>query len=358
MADNFAKRMEKKGKELIFRLTKALFSRSALPAGEKLEIKKLLIFRLDGRIGNGLMLLPLANAIRKTSPEIHSAILINHVVAPLFSEFQNGQFDKVWSYDQHYLLKNPLRFIRYVFKLRKEKYDVVLNSTNPNSFSISQAIYARMIGGKFLVGFKTGKSNGFYDAEVQSSLEKHYSMAMLDLWKYFYPEAPYINGGLKLPEVKKKNKILFWLGATGGKHLKNDMVEKIAAKIKEHFRMEAEYAAGPADRRLLKDYSEAIRGKTMIIEGTLQESALFFKTFALFVSTDTGPMHLAAAIGMPTFTVFTKKSNKQYGYHDGIKHFSYYISPDAPESAIEKITDTAFPTLKDAVLNDNTGKTE
>jgi ADP-heptose:LPS heptosyltransferase len=75
---------------------------------------------------------------------------------------------------------------------------------------------------------------------------------------------------------------------------------------------------------LLQQYPDWIREKTTIWEAPLPESAAFFSLFSLFVSGDTGPMHLAMALNCPTLTIFVGSNIQQYGYHDGKRHFSLF----------------------------------
>ncbi|MCB0276025.1 MAG: hypothetical protein KDI06_14505, partial [Calditrichaeota bacterium] len=60
------KRLEKNGKKLLKRLLlMVLGRRNAAPLSRE-RIAKVLVFRLDQRIGNGVLLLPLLSAIRET----------------------------------------------------------------------------------------------------------------------------------------------------------------------------------------------------------------------------------------------------------------------------------------------------
>ena len=60
---------------------------------------KVLVFRLDQRLGNGLMLLPLVNSIYYSGQNHSVDLLINKKVADFFTTYQSGQIRKIWPYD-------------------------------------------------------------------------------------------------------------------------------------------------------------------------------------------------------------------------------------------------------------------
>jgi len=227
-----------------------------------------------------------------------------------------------------------LRFWEWLRKLRKENFDLILSSHNTDNFSLSQALLGRWCKPKVLVGFDWKDSRKFYDIAIKSSPNIHYARAQFDLWKYFYPQAHFEMGRLKIPyqlvdKYRKKWKdgmnfkgILFWLGATGDKVLPSELVMFLDESIPNFTHLPVNYALGSADQSILDKYPPVIRDKAIIWNKPLKETALFFSMFDLFISGDTGPMHLAVASGIPTLTVFLSTNLKQYGYIDHRKHFS------------------------------------
>ena len=49
----------------------------------------------------------------------------------------------------------------------------------------------------------------------------------------------------------------------------------------------------------------------------------------LFISGDTGPMHIAAACGVPTVSVFLEDNVARYGYDDGKSRISVLVQDEA-----------------------------
>ena len=331
------KNIEKTGKRLLIALLKAFIHPGKKIQPQLHEIEKVLIFRLDYRVGNGIMLLPLADGIHQSNPNVKTDILIFPKVADFFAEFQVDQFNRIWRYDQEKLLKYPWKFIYLILQVRREKYDLVLACTNPDEFSLSSALFGRFAKGKCLVGFEAGDAKNYYDLTVKSGTDRHYADVMLDLWRPFAADAEMILGRLRVEQdkEKKEEKALFWLGATGKKHLSNELVEILSELIQKETGLKMDYAIGPDDKWLLKDYSKKIQNEIIVDHGPLNNSARFFNRYKLFVSTDTGPMHFAVAIGIPSITIFYQVNFRQYGYHDQISHFTFYFK--RTENNFEKL---------------------
>ncbi len=329
------KTLERGGKRVLTALLASVLPGDGQPPADDFSPRRVLIFRLDKRIGNGLLLLPLIRSIRETSPECTVDVLINLPVASLLNRFAPGLLKQAIVYDQDYLFRNPLRWVRLIRQLRRNKYDVVISSSNPDAFSLSQALFARLVSQGYTVGFRWKDSPRFYHVTVASSREKHYADAQVDLWRWRAPHAPFLLGGLTLPpdEIRHlyhqltddlKGEVLFWLGATGDKVLPESAVTFIYETLLKAGYERIVLMAGPADRERMTRYSPKIQEKIHFWERPLTDTALYFAGFRLFVSGDTGPMHLAVAVGMPTVTIFTTTNLQQYGYQDGEKHFSLY----------------------------------
>ncbi len=338
MAKKFLKTVELKFKHGFKAVLLLLLPRRPKPAPELAAVRKVLVFRLDQRIGNGILLLPLLGAIRASGSRIELHFLIHYPVAELMARAAPGNLlTRIWPYHQRALLRRPWRYLSLLRNLRRENFDVVITSHNPDNFSLSQALFGRWIRPRWLVGFDARDSRAFYDVAVKSSTEKHYGDAMIDLWRVVDPAAQFRIGGLKLPaeqveEMKQREGaggVLLWLGATGSKVLPAAVItflyqQSVASACP------VQLAAGPADAAYLQTLPAEIRDRTRLWHAPLTETAAFFAGFDVFFSGDTGPMHLAAALDIPTLTIFVNSNLRQYGYHDGQRHFSL-LWRDTPE---------------------------
>jgi ADP-heptose:LPS heptosyltransferase len=333
MSTRLAKSLERSLKRLTRPALLFLLSRPARKAPAPADVRKVLVFRLDQRIGNGILLLPLLRSLRASRPDAEIHLLIHRPVAELFRLAAPGLVDRIRPYDQPAMMRRPWSYLGLIAALRRERFDAVLTSHNPDNVSLSQALAGRLIRPRWLIGFDWEGNGRFYDVPVSSSADKPYAEAMVDLWRAVDPEATVPSGHLRVPPdaaarlagavpQAARGGVLVWLGATGSKGLPPEVL----ACVLEHFAgrddLPVQIAAGPADAERLARYPAAVRERALIWKRPLTETAAFLAAFRLVVSGDTGPMHLAAALGVPTLTVFVRSSMRQYGYRDGGRHRS------------------------------------
>ena len=279
------------------------------------NFKKVLVFRLDNKLGNAILLLPLIQSIKKSMPEIEIDVLYSSNYAEIFEN--HPDIHSSITYDQKYLLRNPFRYLLLISQLRKNNYDVVFSSTNSNSFSVSQALFAGLLKSKHTVGFDWKESAELHTDIVKGNTNVHYSEAQVDLWRYFdksaiaeNPKIYFVQDNIPKPE---KEKVLFWLGATGNKILPKKLFEEIYTFLKEK-NITFCLAAGPHDKHLLKRYPLIEKDNVLLLKGSLKDAVKFFKQFKLIIIPDTGPTHLAVALGIPTIQVFVNSDPVWYAY--------------------------------------------
>jgi len=350
MKNTLYKKFESDGKRLLLYLSRRLLHQKKKQPLSLRQIHKILVFRLDQRVGNGMMLLPLLRGIRQSLPEVQLHLLLHQPVADVYQKYSAGLIDQYWPYRQEKLLTDPVRFFSWLKNLRQQKYDLVISSHNPDNFSISQVLLGWWCQPKALLGFSWQASNVYYDIAVQSSTDKHYAHSQLDLWKYFDPATELLWGGLQVSpeEIQKvmtanglnsaEPSILLWLGATGKKVLPADLIQSLWVELSGNQQVKILPALGPEDRKIVPDLPPEIQKKVLIWEHPLAETMAFFAGQKAFISGDTGPAHLAAALGLPMLTIFVNSKKEQYGYHDGQSRFA--LTYDGSETQRAKIVET------------------
>jgi heptosyltransferase-3 len=337
------KKLEKAFKNLTLILIKFFLPRISRSNSQRdwKKFKQVLVFRLDNRLGNSILILSLVQSIKRSLPRCKIDILITSKFGDIYKN--HPDINQVIGYDQTYLLRFPLRFIKLIRILRKNNYDAVFSSSNPDSLSVSQAIFSRLLKSRYSIGFDCQNSKDIYSDVVKGNVARHYSEAQVDLWRYFdrnarfdFPKIYFVN----VKHLKPLHDILFWLGATGQKVLEFKLIERLLT-IFNKLDLEITLAAGPSDASLLKSYASNFRQKVVFLAGDLTESAVFFRGFKLICTPDTGPMHLVAALGIPVVQVFVNSNKIWYGYKGENK---FLIERDINESElikfIQRYTDT------------------
>lgn len=284
------------------------------------DYRKILVFRLDNRLGNSLLILSLVQSIKHSLPQC----AIDALMTSSFTEVYKNHPDinSIIPYDQAYLFRNPFRYISLIWRLRRIQYDVVFSSNNPNSFSVSQAIFTRLIAFRKSVGFDVNDSRKIYSDTVKGNMNIHYAESQVDLWRYFDPSAQFTWPRvyfLNAKSKKRRKEVLFWLGATGQKVLRSELVESLINLINK-IGIDIFLAAGPSDQKILNRYPAEITRHVRILEGSLAGTAQFFNEFKVICTPDTGPMHLIAALGIPMIQVFVDSNIIWYGYQGAGKY--------------------------------------
>ena len=331
MAKSILKRIESRFKKLLKQFLLVFLRSSPVESLSLTSIRKVLVFRLDQRVGNGILLIPLLKAISESYQPVQLHFLIHHPIATLLKDLPGVNVERIWSYNQAMLLSRPWRYVSLISALRRERFDVIMSSNNPDNFSLSQAIAGRLMKPRYLVGFDARNSAPFFDIAVQSSTRQHYSRSMVDLWKAVNPAASWSSGGLRVANERKielvkrypqfgSGGVLLWLGATGRKVLPGSLFADIHQHFVETSRRAIHFVAGPADEAHLADYPDWIREQTLIWPHHLTETATLFSLMDGFVSADTGPMHLAVALDVPTLAIFINDNIVQYGYQVANRH--------------------------------------
>ena len=278
------------------------------------NFKRILIFRLDTRLGNTILILSLVQAIRKRLPLAQIDVMMASTYLGIYKN--HPDISALIPYDQARLLKNPFRFIGLIRQLKKTGYDIVFSSSNPDGISVSQAIFSRIISKGRSVGFDWKDSAEIYSDVVKGNTSIHYADAQVDLWRYFDPGAKFVPPRVyfyQVPQNHTAQGLLIWLGATGNKVLSEEMINQVKT-ICEQGKYDYTLAAGPHDREKINLYSAPLREKIQIMDRTLEGISEYFLRFKAVCMPDTGPMHLAAALGVPLIQVFVHSNHVQYAY--------------------------------------------
>ena len=126
---NILIQLEKKGRKVL----KKILSRLIFPAQIQDKTKKpdnVIITRIDERLGN----LVLLNAAVKSflRNKIKTSLIICKKYGDIYKYHPN--IEKVIFFDKKSLF-NPLNIIKLIFELRKKRYDLLFDASDPNDLS-------------------------------------------------------------------------------------------------------------------------------------------------------------------------------------------------------------------------------
>ncbi len=257
----------------------------------------LLITRHD-KIGDFVVTLPLFKAIKEQYPNTKVTALVSKI-----------NFD----------FASHIEFIDDVILFDKDNLENTLKQIKEKKFDASISAYIDTTLGKLL--FKSGIKKRvapatkiaqlFFNKRVKqrrSKVEKTEWQYNLDLAKKLFPD---IRLKFRKPllniQTRKEKKIVFHPGFGGSSdgNLSLDDYINLARSISQS-EYEIIFSFGPDDK-ISKEYiSKNINFKATIYDskGSLYEFTTFLASCYLFVSTSTGPMHLAGASNTKTLSFF------------------------------------------------------
>lgn len=283
----------------------------------------ILIVKLSA-IGDVIHTLPSLAALRKLYPDAHitwvveeaaSDIIKNHpyLDAVLISrrkswinDFQKGEISR------------PLREIRSFLKaLRARPCDLVIDFHG----LFKSALIVLLSGGKRKLGYASLQelSGLFYNEKISEDMNKHAVDRYLDFPRYLgaeigRPEFPLpadntaqakVQSILEKHHLENKkfiavNPVAFW----ETKLWDNEKFACLADSIKTNLNVEVVFTG--SEKGSIEKIVRLTKAKTVNLGGetSLLELAYLYKKAGLVITTDSGPMHLAAAVETPVIALF------------------------------------------------------
>lgn len=302
---------------------------------ERIPPKRILMVKLSA-IGDVIHTLPALNALRRAYPAAHIAWVVEAAAAPLLEghpsldrvivsrrkDWVRSLLGRSSSFrDRRRALLEMRRFVR---DLRETRYDLVID-------------FQQLLKSGLLVGLARGRRKAGYGSGLDHIEGSHWFLnhrfPLRSMDRHALPRSLDILNGLGIPTpvveyrlpvgdaaLEKVNGLLARHGATGtGPLVAVNPMAKWATKLwsSEKFarladRLAARYGArvvftgAGADRGVISGILGRMGSLAANLAGetSLPELAALFRTADLAVTTDTGPMHLAAAVGTPVVALF------------------------------------------------------
>jgi ADP-heptose:LPS heptosyltransferase len=319
------KKLEKKGKSFLIGVLKLLLRNSPVQGKVNLPgIKKILVIRQDDRIGNLILTTPLLLSLRKCFPQAKISFLSSSVSSELFSG--SKLMDELLVLQKKRYIRNPFAFISQILSLRRKSFDLAFDCSDENHLSFSHGMWVYLSGAKYRIGHKREKSDLFLNIEVpQVNYTRHAIDMHLDLLRFLVPgvseevpflevktqEKEYITNYLKKMGIADDDFLVgVNLGGTGQKRWEIKNFIELGKWLEEKENVKAIYIWGPEERELVK---------SLDVSGVLSEILPLPKLSALlqrcnlFISSDSGIMHLATAVGTPTLAIFISSDPVKFG---------------------------------------------
>jgi len=292
----------------------------------KNEIKNILIIRPNYRIGNLLFLTPLINELYKNIPEAKIDIIVGMKLAGKILE-PLPNVDKVIDIPRKLLLQ-PRQLYAYIKQTRLKEYDIALNVSGG---STSAQIVTALIKSKHKASFASDKlwADFTHVQERGERTYKHMGLESLEFLRFFNipipSEKPTLDIKLTQDEIQQAQKDFSTLLQSHNIPKENKIItlfrnarfdKKIGDEwwssfIDEVLALDAHITfidiLSPDIPQKLNDKVLEYSNKDLRVLGA------FFHQSDLYISADTGPMHLAVASRANVLALFNKTDSEVYG---------------------------------------------
>ena len=269
---------------------------------------------------------------------IGDIVLSTIILDNLLNHYPNAKIDYLTEhFAKHSVTNNPLvnkvltmlktEFVfKVAWRIRKEKYNMIIDLwSNPRSAQITF-----LSGVKFRVGYAYRGRKYAYNILGTSGKGEHHSaehnlelLKPLDV-KIISKKIHFSVGDLEklfaehfFNENGLSNKTVFGIIPSGGwdskRCDKNKWVEICKSAIKE-FNCKILVLWGPGDESDA-DFIKSNLGDACLLapKSTLQQMAGLMSKCKLIIANDSGPMHISAALGIPTLGIFGPTNPKAHG---------------------------------------------
>jgi ADP-heptose:LPS heptosyltransferase len=285
---------------------------------DKNKIKKVLICRPNGRLGNLLLITPLIQEVTKTFPDCTIDLFVKGTLAPIVFEKYNN-VDKIIDLPKK-PFKELIKYLKVWTLIKKQQYDIVIN-VDQNSSS-----------GRLAVQFSSAKYKFFGDLPENVTLEysdfDHIAKYPVYNFRYFLNQAgiemtnePVALLDLRLSENEiangkkildqiidpSKKTIAIFTYATGEKCYCVSWWETFYKALKEEYTDYNIFEVLPVE-----NVSQINFEAPTFYSKDVREIGSVLANVDVFIGADSGIMHLASASKAPTAGLFSISNLKKY----------------------------------------------
>jgi heptosyltransferase-2 len=305
--------------EDVFRQVRKIWGQEAPPQtlSPIPDYKRILIVRTD-RVGDVLLSTPVIKALRDSYPTSFIAI----VVSPYAKDIVEGNpyLDEIIIYDKEGKHKSWQRSLKFALNLKKKRFDlaIILHPTNRVHLVTFFAGIPRRIGYNRKMGFlltdrlkHTKQLGEKHESEYALDLIRHLGVEPQDKFPFMpiKPESEKWTEELFQHEgINKSDKLLaIHPGAScPSKVWPNERFAEVADKLVQNYGFKVLLVAGPKDILLAQNVIKNMHHVALNLAGrtSVSQLASILKKCQLFISNDSGPVHIAVSVGTPVISIF------------------------------------------------------
>jgi len=310
---------------IVFSFCKLFLSVDENPSQKIEPPQKVIIIRQHNQLGDLLAGVSLFRALKETYPDSHISLVVSPFNYP--GMVKNKFLDRIYVFDKKKLF-NPVYLYRTI-KFFREEYDLAIVPVVV-SISFTSNLLARLSNSKIRIGAKSlnGKPNlssFFFDKRIELDWRNHpdsnVSERSLDIVRPFGINTTDYRSQISFDEADtsaaqkfvdefadKDKKLLIGLHVGAGKPNNRWSLDKysvLVKKINDNFPSNFYLTGGWAEKEELNYLSKNCDVKFgKFIDRPIPQIAALISMSDLFISNDTGIMHVAGTTDTPQITIF------------------------------------------------------
>ncbi len=319
------KKAERQGRHLLVRVVGWLLAVRRKPVSLP-PAPRILLVRLDERVGNMLLMLPLIDSLRARFPRAQIDLLASVKTQALMSE--HTPINTFLPFRKKALRHHDGPF-GTLFRLRRSRYDLAIDAANPTDPSATQALLVRFSGARHKVGVDFPGFGRMFSAPVTlPDPNAHEIDLRLALLLPVPGHARLHDLTLTaLPALAEPSPVADWFRAHAQtryavlnigarlteKRLDANAYAMVARTLLEHA-LTPVLTYGPSEAALAQETVAHCKEALLAPPTTLIELGHLMHRARAVVTCDTGPMHLAVALHTPTCGIFVSTEPSRYGH--------------------------------------------
>ena len=276
-------------------------------------INNILVIR-PGGIGDAICTLPFIKKLKESYPNARISVLAMPRNKEIFEN--NSDINQLFIFEDAKAI-NPVYLLKFLKTLKKQDFDIVFDLEQWYRFP---AVISWIVGNKIRVGYATNEKKFLYNKKIEYSQNRYEVLCFLDQLKIlditikedcqpnltvFSKDITFVNQFLKKRNIKKFIIIApcaYKTEKMWPKERYTDLINEIINKF------QIILLGGKDEASVINYIASKIDKKEKIIsiagELTIMQCAAIIKKAKLSIGGDTGLMHIAAAVGTPTISLF------------------------------------------------------
>ena len=280
------------------------------------QIRRILILRM-GPLGETLLTTPVIRALRRRFPKAYIAYMVAPTREDLVSE--NPHLDEVITYE--------VSIPKLVYGMMKRSFQMAV-VLQPTFRLVLHTFLARI---PFRVGFETNSGRRrLLHVAVPNNINQHETARYLDVVRGIGIQPDSDEPEMFVSEAAQKwaddfladagipsDRLLIGLNPGSGsasRRWSKAGFAQVADRLYQKYDAQIFITAGSQEGTLPHEVADLMSRSPLIVTGTtpMQLGATIQK-FDLYISNDTGPMHIGTAVKTPTIALFGTSNPRQWG---------------------------------------------